>query len=405
MFHSPTPSPESALLIPQPSTAMNIAHAINDLGFGGAQRVVHELARSWPPQMVSPLILVARKGASELATELQDAGLRVEYLSETWPRMRSLIPLIPRLMRACGAGRVEVVFVHSYGLKQLLLLLRALRMISAQIVTVEHTTFSLKLAEARPLSRSIVRLGTRLLYRWAAGHICVSDGVADDLRRHLKVSNGLISIIGNPIDASRIRSQAQARPDDAFATLYEGLQRPIVLSVGRLSREKNHRLLLEAFGTSRSPTSGSVVILGEGTERAHLERLSIEMGISDRVHLPGHQKNPWWFMRRCDLFVLPSTEEAFPLALAEAMALGCRIISTRYSGNPEFATRGYPCLDLVPVGDASALSRAIDAELKADRRNCDTSLEGSDPDDVARRYAALGQALVRIREGPHGIAS
>lgn len=64
------------------------------------------------------------------------------------------------------------------------------------------------------------------------------------------------------------------------------------------------------------------------------------------------------FYRRCDLFVLPSRMEAFPLPPLEAMACGCAVVSTACGGVEDYAEDGVNCL-LVPPGDPASLAAAV----------------------------------------------
>jgi glycosyltransferase involved in cell wall biosynthesis len=147
--------------------------------------------------------------------------------------------------------------------------------------------------------------------------------------------------------------------------------RKIVLGVGRLTAQKGFAHLLAAFaGICRSRPDWDLVILGEGSERAALEDLGRELGIADRLMLPGAVGNIADWYARASIFAFSSLFEGFPNALAEAMASGLPAVSFDCDTGPrEIIRHGVDGL-LVPLGDGAALANSL-AELMDDapRRN------------------------------------
>jgi glycosyltransferase involved in cell wall biosynthesis len=99
-------------------------------------------------------------------------------------------------------------------------------------------------------------------------------------------------------------------------------------------------------------------VLGEGPERAPLERLRDELALRDVVALPGHADNPYPALRHADLVVLPSRFEGFALVILEALALGRPVLAAKCPAGPaELLEDGVG--SLVPPGDADALAEAL----------------------------------------------
>src|SRR5690606_4661510 len=109
---------------------------------------------------------------------------------------------------------------------------------------------------------------------------------------------------------------------------FVGSDVPIIISVGRLTLQKNYDLLLRAFARLRKEREARLVIIGDGNQRAQLEAEVTRLGLQECVLLPGFKPNPYPYMSRAALFVMSSDYEGFGSVLVEAMACGCPIVST-----------------------------------------------------------------------------
>lgn len=218
------------------------------------------------------------------------------------------------------------------------------------------------------LPLTIERRTRRRLHRellpLAAHTVAVSDGLAAELASTTGVPPDRVTTIHNPfvrppLDERRrppVHPWLESEGADGF---------PVVLAAGRLTRQKNFPLLIRAFRRVRSRRPVRLVILGAGPERTRLERLVASLGLQDAVSLPGWTGDPLACMARADLFVMSSRWEGLPLALIEALACGCPVVSTDCRHGPAEILDGGAFGRLVPPEDEAALAEAMERTLDA----------------------------------------
>lgn len=140
----------------------------------------------------------------------------------------------------------------------------------------------------------------------------------------------------------------------ATGSAYSG---PFTVGIlGRLSEEKNHRLLLDALATMDEERGVQALIAGEGPLRADLIRRIQSMGLQDRVRLEGYM-NQDEFFSRIHVLILCSRIENRPYAVMESMACGIPVIGTRVGGIPELISDGVDGILVEP--DVGFLRSAI----------------------------------------------
>jgi glycosyltransferase involved in cell wall biosynthesis len=143
---------------------------------------------------------------------------------------------------------------------------------------------------------------------------------------------------------------------------------------------------LRAFARIPRSLNAKLTILGEGLLRAELEVLIHQLGLQDRVTLPGFTIDPSHWYHSADLFVLSSSWEGFGNVIVEALECGVPVVSTDCLSGPAEILANGRYGRLVPVGDATALAAAIQASL----------LESHDQDALRRR--AQDFAVPRIAD-------
>lgn len=146
-------------------------------------------------------------------------------------------------------------------------------------------------------------------------------------------------------------------PDRAIALSSSSNSKwPLVVgSIGRLDAMKAHDILLRAIAQVEGTRA---VILGEGEQRPVLEKLAVELGIGDRVELPGWVNDPQVCLPQFDVVALPSRSEGFPLAMVEAMLAARPVIATRVGSMPEAVIADKTGI-VIEKNDVTGLAQAI----------------------------------------------
>jgi len=186
--------------------------------------------------------------------------------------------------------------------------------------------------------------------------VAVSRGAADDLARTSGLPRDRVQVVYNPVLSPALMALARQAPGHPW---FAPGQPPVILGVGRLTRQKDFPTLIRAFAEVRRCRSARLMILGEGEERGRLEALALELGVADDVALPGFRENAMAYMAGSALFVLSSAWEGLPTVLIEALAAGTRVVSTDCPSGPREILQDGRLGALVPVGDAVALTGAM----------------------------------------------
>lgn len=130
------------------------------------------------------------------------------------------------------------------------------------------------------------------------------------------------------------------------------------VGIGRLARQKNWPLLVQAFARIAGPDD-RLTIVGEGTERDRIAGIAATLGVADRVSLPGHDAAAP-ALAAADVYVLSSDFEGVPAVVIEALASGLPVVATDCSVSMQSLVGDFGTV--VPVGDAAALAAAMAAQ-------------------------------------------
>lgn len=340
-----------------------ITMVIRSLMGGGAERVMSTMANYWAERGVAVSIITSEPRETDAYTV--DPRIRRVWLRPSrWTLTSRLgfpwsIRALRRQIRAEG-HRLVISFMDRTNIPVLL----ATRGMDVRLIVGER--IDPRTQNHGPFKRFCMRL----CYPWADAVTVQTETVKREWAERL-VPAARVRVIHNPV-----------LPLETDNPVPSWLPEKFLCCLGRLHRQKGLDILFRALPEvfERHPEQ-HLVILGEGPERENLERLAKELGIADRILMPGFIRNPHSILSRGTLFLLPSRFEGFPNALVEAMSIGLPVISADCPSGPSSLVEHGKNGILVPVEDTDALRTAILDLL-------------SDTDRAAR----LGAEALRVRE-------
>ncbi|MEO5774009.1 MAG: glycosyltransferase [Sphingomicrobium sp.] len=320
----------------RPPNKPRILFVINSLTGGGAERVMTTLLTHSEDRRDVYDISLAILDNEDIAYPLPD-WLKVHRLDCSFSTFKSMVRL-RSFVRSQGPD-LTLSFLTRSNIANWFAQLgrRQPWIISERTNTASHLGKGMRARVTAGL--------VRLAYPRATRIIAVSQAIADHLAQDFGVPADRLRAIDNPVDLAKVRLDACEEP--AFR-----LDQSYVIAVGRLSLVKNFDVLIRAFVQSEIP--GKLLILGAGPERSSLETVARELGVADRVLMPGFASNPYALLKRASAFVLSSRHEGFPNALVEALALEVPVVATNCRSGPAEILLGHSAPDLTGVHVAGA---------------------------------------------------
>ncbi|MEV5906222.1 glycosyltransferase [Streptomyces sp. NBC_00015] len=371
---------------------MKALHIITGLGVGGAEQQLRLLLRHLPVECE----VVTLTNPGTVADGLASDGVRVVHLGMAGNRD---LAALPRLVRIIRSGGYDLVHTHLYRACVYGRLAARLAGVRAVVAT-EHS-----LGDSQMEGRKLTS-GVRALYlaseRLGRTTVAVSPTVADRLRGW-GVPAPRIEVVPNGIDLARFRFDPDARrhtrrrlglPDHAY----------VVGGVGRLTAGKRFDVLIHAL--ARLPADHWLLLVGGGPEENVLRRTAHEAGVADRVLFTGERPcvpdgTPGpdlpSLTSAMDLFVSPSPEETFGLAVVEALACGLPVLYASCPAIEQLPARARGARRV--TGGTEAFVRAL-TEARAQPPGPRTASEAAHHYDITRSAAQLMDVYAATVSGP-----
>ncbi|MEP6775181.1 MAG: glycosyltransferase [Chloroflexota bacterium] len=329
---------------------LNVMQMTDVTGRGGAEKALADIALNLDRERYN-VTVCATRSAGNYQPLLDEAGVKtfVQGRKSRWD-----VGQWWKLVRLLRTERVDILHTHLFGSNTLGRLLGRLGGVPVVIAHEHWSTISPRQAQI-----------DRLLYRLSSRVIVPSEASKQLVMLTEKIPAGAISVLYNGVDTSRYMppsTEARAEARREFGIKVDDL---LIGVVGRLSPEKGglDNLIRAAYRLREQHVNVRLLIVGDGPVRAKLEKLDAELhewnrGLESSVIFAGPRQDIPRLLGAMDIFVLPSLNEALPIVILEAMAVGLPVVATRVGGVPEIVQDGATGL-LVAPGDEAALLTAL----------------------------------------------
>ena len=378
---------------------------IPNLGLGGAQRVFHdhsvELARNYDVTEAvfnadggdlypsgNPVISLEIGGGGGVFAKLQNFRKRISGLRQLREHLRPMV-VISHLE---GADYVNLL---SGGPGKIILCVHGSKLHDANI--------------SGAIGWLRKKILIPLLYNRADRIVTVSRDIIPELVNGFGIKSNKLLTINNFFEVAEIENKSREPLSAAEAAVYAAA--PVLVTSGRLARQKNQAPLLDIFAAVLRQKPAKLVFVGDGELREPLLARARALGLrvfaawegtqlttEYDVYFLGLQQNPFKYLRPAAAFVFPSAWEGFPMALGEAMACGLPVLSTDCATGPREMLAPDTPTPIAPIRKAETGAYGMLLPML----NQPTTLDNDQAVWVAAIIDLLSNSAERIRLGALG---
>jgi glycosyltransferase involved in cell wall biosynthesis len=323
---------------------------------GGADLSMANLLERLDPAIDVTVLGVSRPIVERIAQARPSASASVVDPPRSGHDLRSLIEHL-RLVRELAPDIVHANLASPWSCQYALA--------AAALARRPHIVAVYQLA-VPPLSER-QRRAKQLTARAVDRHVGVGHRTSREIEKLVGLPRGSVHTIHNGV------------PEESEQPAPERRRPRLVGTIGRVEPQKGVDVLIRAFAEIEDAT---LLVVGDGSERGRLEELARDLGVSERVEWKGWSDDARGYLPSLDVFVLPSRNEGFPLALLEALLAGTAVVASDVGSVAEAVQDGVTGL-LVPPDDHEALTQAL-RRLLADEA-------------LGRRLGEQGRQAVRTR--------
>ena len=339
-------------------SSLRVLWLVKGLGPGGAERLLVSAAGIADHRAFAIDAAFVNPEKAQLVPALDAAGVQTHCIGVAGRRGA----WIPALRTLLTTGEYDVVHVHSPLLAAIArLIVRTMpRAERPRLVSTEHNVWS------------AFSPGTRVLNAVTWGlddaHLAVSEEVRLSVRP--RTCGRQVEVVVHGIDLGALE-HARGERSAARASLGVGLDE---ILIGTVANYRSHKAYPDLFAAAGEVLARDdrvrFLAVGQGPLQAEIEADHRRAGFGDRFLLYGYSEDPLRLLAACDVFVLASHVEGYPVALMEALGIGLPVVATSVGGIPDAVRNGVEGI-LVPPRRPERLAAGLlrvagDPELRAE---------------------------------------
>lgn len=341
---------------------LNVIHLIEDLGSGGAERLLYTNLRHLDGDSIESSVVTVFSTGDFWKERIESLGVPVSTLNCS--SIRNVGSGVSRFLKVVRQLKPDLIHTHLWAANVIGRI--AGRIARVPVISSIHNPeyepdALIDAARSSRVKVSISRVADRVTADFGCDRmIAVSEYVKRSIGKRIRYPLEKIDVLYNPIETS---DQAGAY---AVPNIHKELGVPedsiILLNVGRLAPQKGFIYAVRAMPEILSHFPNAVLVsIGGQADKHWLSVVKTEikkLGLENSVFLLGERRDVAEFLRRCSIFVFPSLFEGLGIALAEAMAAGCACIASNTGPIPEFIENEVNGL-LVPPRYPAAICSAV----------------------------------------------
>ena len=315
---------------------MKILYLISGLGIGGAEQIVRELSTRFSIRE-NDVVIVTLTGNPIFANK----NKKIKIISlRTTKSISSILTIIYKLYKVIKKEKPDILHSHMYHSNIFARLTRIFLKIPILISTAHSNN------EGGGFRMFMYRITNFLSDVFTN----VSQDAINEFEKKGAVSKNKMIKIYNGINIDLF-----TKNDNLKRNI--DIKNPIFLSVGSLTKLKDHKNLINAFYIlTKEVECARLIIAGDGPLKSNLIKLTTSLNLTTKISFIGVSNDIPNLMKQVDIFVLSSTHEGFGLVIAEAMASNLLVIATNCGGSKEVIG---DCGFLVPTKNSNSLAEAM----------------------------------------------
>ena len=335
-----------------------VTFVLHKFSRGGSDRVAAYLARGFVEAGFRVELVVFAKGGEVEQVLLDLLGkVPVHFLRKAGPsRPADLVLGLPAFVRYLRRRRPDIVLSTANNTA----LISAMGCSIAKLEDarlVLKTTNPIASSRHRGLVRRLRLWSYRRVFRRTRAVWTLSEDESSEMRSEFPEFASLFRAVAQPYVTPAMEREVVRETDTPH---------PVILSIARLTRQKRLDRLIRAFALVR--TEGArLLILGDGEDREQLTELAKQLGVAERISMPGYLPDVTLALHEADLFVLTSDYEGLPAAVIEAMAANCPVLSSDCFPSARSLLQASEGCEIISNLEPAAIAAQIDGALRRAR--------------------------------------